>query len=325
MRNRGYISVALMALGMLAVGKPAHAQLCGPSLLADGRCPMSLTSDNSIAYSSGRISVSGLNNVLADAPGIAINDGSPHTIANAPIGSPFYGLTTLAQVAAITIDGKKPFWFLVDPGVITGAMCSYSSTTNCFTDPNGYYKLTDAMVPNMSITWLAMQATMLTRAVYVPAALSSASPETGYEVDRPLMMPLTQSTGQQTFKMAGDGTGSSVIQPTQDFGQLSDNFTDLALIMGGDPAATSVNKLGRWVPANGMVQGIIQDIGLWGDSGKSPGVNSTYKTDGITFVARLAVNNVTVSYFHHDGVFMGDHTLYVLLSLNSGYATMYWS
>jgi hypothetical protein len=58
---------------------------------------------------------SGLNNVLALAAGVTINDGGTHVPSNAG-GSPFYAVNTLAELAALQINGKTPFsWITSSP------------------------------------------------------------------------------------------------------------------------------------------------------------------------------------------------------------------
>jgi len=69
--------------------------------------------------------MSGLSNAMNYACGITIGDGKVHTVGNAPSTSCFYGKTTLAQLAAININGQQPFFFLTDNGSMTGPLASY--------------------------------------------------------------------------------------------------------------------------------------------------------------------------------------------------------
>lgn len=51
----------------------------------------------------------GINFVTQYAGGVTIGDGLAHTIATAPVGSVFNGITTLSALAAVTINNAQPF------------------------------------------------------------------------------------------------------------------------------------------------------------------------------------------------------------------------
>jgi len=94
-----------------------------------------------------------LNNVLAYAAGITINDGSAHIVSGAPATSPFYSVTTLAGIAAISINGTTPFSWITSTPFNT----------------SGVYNLTNSDAPNLDIAWLAIEAALQTGKTYVPA------------------------------------------------------------------------------------------------------------------------------------------------------------
>ena len=99
---------------------------------------------------------SGLNNVLPLAAGTTINDGSVHTVGTASTGSPFHGVTTLAALAALSINGNSPFsWITASPfsnggiyvigvtnpgsGGTAGTFALSFSGGGCSTEPTGTF------------------------------------------------------------------------------------------------------------------------------------------------------------------------------------------
>lgn len=61
----------------------------------------------------GAGTLSGLNSVLNYAAGVAVNDGATHTISGA--GEPWAAITTVAQLAALQINGTTPFSWIASP------------------------------------------------------------------------------------------------------------------------------------------------------------------------------------------------------------------
>lgn len=283
------------------------------------------------ALSSGRLATSGLNNVLSYAGGIPINDGGTHTVGNAPSGSIFYGITTLAKLAAVTIDGTQPFFFLTDNGTITGPMGTAGATTNPFIRSDGAYKLTDAKVANIDIAWLAIQAAFLTRRAYIPGVLS-VNQSNGYQIGTamplPLMIPISsEGDGNnmvEGLRIEGDGARVSVLFAGSSFGTLPDGITMIPLVSCGDPAATPSNKLGRW-NANGMFSGNLNYVGFWGSHDATSSLSSTYQTDGVALGARLFTNGVRSAWFRHDITLTGDHATHINLVAQGGVFGVRWT
>ncbi|MGI4797218.1 MAG: hypothetical protein ACRYG8_24835 [Janthinobacterium lividum] len=246
--------------------------------------------------------------------------------------SPFAGIDTLAGLAAITIDGTKPFWFLIDDGRRTGPVCTPGSRTNCFTSVTGAYRLRDADVPHLDIAWLAIEAALMTGHAYIPAILASASNDTGYEIGTarplPLMIPMTPEADANHLTlgvtMRGDGPRRSVLFAGSSFGTLDDGVTVIPLLTCGDPGATPRNGLGRWAGGAGQCAADIRDIGLWGSQVRAQGWSSDYRTDGIAIGPRMQTDNVTASWFYHDATIIGDHVLHKQLHLLQGVYGLLW-
>lgn len=271
-------------------------------------------------------------NVLSYAPGIAINDGHVHLVGDAPPGSPFHGVATLAGLAAITLDGARPFWWLTDPGARVGPLCTPGHRSNCFVDPHGAYRLTDRDVPQLDVAWLAIEAALMNRQAYLPAVLATAPNNAGYEIGShralPLMVPMTPEADANNLvlgvRMQGEGPRSSVIFAASSFGTLGDHETVIPLLVCGDPAATPSNHLGRWAGNDGQCSSDIGDLGLWGSQALAQGWSSPYRTDGIAIGPRMRTNNVTASWFYHDATIVGDHVLEKQLHLDQGVYGLLW-
>ncbi|MGI4940929.1 MAG: hypothetical protein ACRYHQ_10280 [Janthinobacterium lividum] len=313
-----------------ATGATGQQGAVGPAGSGSGG---SITADPSLAtLSTGRTSVSGLNNVLSYAGGIAINDGGTHTVGNAPSGSIFYGITTLAGLAAITIDGTQPFFFLTDNGTITGPMGTSGSTTNPFTSTTGAYKLTDAKATSIDIAWLAIQAAFLTRRAYIPGVLS-VNQNNGYQIGTsiplPLMIPISlEADGNdlvEGLRIQGDGARISVLFAGSSFGTLTDGTTIMPLLSCGDPAATPTNTLGRWAGGGGMCSGHLDYVGLWGSQSATSTLASTYQTDGFATGARLYTNTVRSAWFRHNITMTGDHSTHINLTSQGGVFGIRWT
>lgn len=252
-------------------------------------------------------------NAATYAPGITIGDGNVHTVGNAPAGTPFYGVTTLAGLAAITINGVQPFYFLTDSGTITGPLCTFGASTNCFL--NGTYSLTNSSVANMDIAWLAIQAALLQGKAYVPAGTYII----GSSEVLPLMIPTAPENngsivGQPTT-LLGDGARLSVLLAGNDFGAGN------PLLVCGDPAGTSVNTLGRYNGNNGMCVGDVVRIGLFKPSGcafyPTPGTTACGMT-GFASGARLRDLDIESDGFGVDMDWVGDFTQHIRTHLLGG-------
>jgi hypothetical protein len=265
----------------------------------------------------------GLTNPTMYACGITIGDGNVHTVGTAPVGSCFFGITTLAQLAQIPIGGVNPFSFVTDPGTQTGPLGTYAGTVNPFTSATGAYKLTDASVPNLDIAWLAIQAAAISGAVYLPTG--------NYVIGSAMPLPIMINThfdgayGNGDM-LLGDGSQRSILVAGSSFGTLPDGLTHIPLLACGDPGATPTNQLGRWYLNNGQCNGTLQGFGLHGSAAATnTGLSSTYATDGLALGARLATVDVESDNFYHDITFVGDHTLHINLHANGGVFGAYWA
>ena len=261
---------------------------------------------------------SGLNNVLSYACGITIGDGSVHTVSTAPAGSCFYGITTLAGLAAINMNGVKPFSFLTDTGAVTGPLCTSGSVTNCFTSATGSYKLTNASVAKLDIAWLAIQAAELTGRTYIP----SGHYIIGSSLALPIMIP-SSGEGSGAVEGApsmtkGDGERLSILTNGSDFG------SGVPLVVCEDPAATLANGLGRFGSDPGC-SGDLRDLGIRSsvNASSGPGV-VPIQMDGLAWGPRLRLTDLEVSFWDHDMTAVGDHTLWVRLHLLGGYKGLEW-
>ena len=103
------------------------------------------------------------------AAGTPIWDGGIHTVGNAPPGSVFHGVTTLAGLAALDFSGTRPFVFLTEGGLTTGPLATPGSRVNPFVSLTGAYRLTDADTGQIDIAWLALQAALLTGQLDLPS------------------------------------------------------------------------------------------------------------------------------------------------------------
>ena len=273
-----------------------------------------LGTDSSIAgLASGRLSASGLVDVLSYAGGIPINDGAAHTVGTAPAGSIFSGVTTLSGLASIQMNGTTPFGFLVDNGAVTGPMGTPGSASNPFTSTGGAYRLTNASVSSLDIAWLAIQAAVLQGRTYLPAGKYVI----GSGINLPVMMPLSFENGpvagNGVFTMlVGDGARVSTLYAPRDFGP------GVPLLVCGDPAATAGSGLGRYNNV-GMCSGDLRSIGLFNAGLFYPSANATgYAMTGIASGARLRTADVESSGFGVDFDLVGDHVLHQRLHLFGG-------
>lgn len=231
-------------------------------------------------------------NVLQFACGNTINDGNIHPVNTA--GGCFTGVTTLAGLAAITLNGTHPFSFVTDSGTITGPLCTFGTTTNCFTSTGGSYKLTNTMVTNgtIDVAWLASQACALTKNCF---AVSGT-----YKYNLPIMIPIAlQNTSGVTF--AGAGPQVTIFVPNTDFGAGIPAFSC------GDPSATSTNTLGRYAAGNGQCAGNLDNLAIkW--TGTAPVIGTpNVNMDGLAWGARLNLQNVEIDNFNHARTIVGDH------------------
>lgn len=232
------------------------------------------------------------NNVLQYACGIPINDGNFHPVNTA--GNCFSGVTTLAGLAAITVNGTHPFSFVTDSGTITGPLCTFGTTTNCFTSGGGTYALTNTMVTNgtIDVGWLAMQACFLARDCQITGG--------SIQFNLTAMAPISiqNSTG---INISGAGPQVTILIPHRDFG------TGVPAISCGDPSGTSSNNLGRYAAGNGQCAGNLNEIAIkW--TGTAPVIGTSgVNMDGLAWGSRLNMQNVEIDNFNHGRTVVGDH------------------
>ena len=273
-----------------------------------------------VAGTSAQASVGGLVNVLTLGAGTAINDGNVHTVGTAPAGSMFYGINSLAGLAALTINGTTPFSFLTSSGSVIGPMATPGSASNPFTSPTGAYKLTDAAVGSLDIAWLALQSAYLTGTVYVPPGTYVV----GSARALPLMIPLSFDGGGMLAgvptRIHGDGPRVSNIKAGSDFGAA------IPLASCGDPMATAANGLGRFAGNAAQCSG-TQDGLLY----EGPGTNwywpvgtTSYQMDGFAPGPRHRTQDVEAAGFNHDWLIDGDHTLFIRAHATGGAHGFYW-
>jgi hypothetical protein len=271
--------------------------------------------DNSIAVlNNGVLSAKGLNNVLSFAGGIPINDGNVHTVSTAPLGSPFHGITTLAGLAALTVNGTTPFSFLTDSGSVTGPACTNGTTTNCFTNSGGAYALTNTNVSALDISWLAIQAALMTHKTYIPAGT--------YILDStkylPLLIPnVSQASGYATNSdiILGDGEDKTYLQPAIDEG------AGTRVMWCGDPAGTFSNNLGRYEGNDGQCTGTMTGITFNEPTGAAVyGAAGAALTSmgGLSWGARLNLFNISGRGLNCSIGIVGDHSLMSNVSANGG-------
>jgi hypothetical protein len=266
--------------------------------------PSGFAGDVSIALLGARYSVSGLTDVLSWACQIPINDGNVHTVGNAPSSSCFYGVTTLAGLAAVTIKDVQPFSWLT------------ATSNNIFTSSTGAYKLTDASVPQLDIAWLCIQTSLLQGKTYIPAGTYIV----GSSVPLPLSIPpgieFAASFGGVYTSIHGDGPRVSIIKAGFDWG------AGYHLMICGDPIGTKSNGLGRY--SNGF-PGNIEGIGLFSSASSVIFTTGTasINMDGFGWGERLRVQDIEVDGFNHDMTIVGDHTEFIRVFLNGGAIGMY--
>lgn len=267
----------------------------------------------------------GLNNASAYAPATTINDGSPHLVSAAPLSSPFNGKTTLAGIAAISLNGGTPFSW------ITGV--PFTGATSVYGHGVGGGGLVDADVPNLDITWLAIQAALISGKAY----LSAGTYIVGSVLPLPLFIPLSnQNAGNFTgtpFMMQGSGENITYVKAGSDFGLLTGTNTPgtpslgIPLLACGDPAGTLANSLGRYAGGNGQCNGDVQDLTLRSSAGNVLFAAGTVpiSMDGFAWGARLRTKDVSADGFNHDWTLVGDHTLFIRAHGFGGTNGMYWA
>lgn len=264
-------------------------------------------------------------NVLDYAAGITINDGGVHTVSTAPVGSVFHGVTTLAGLAAISINGITPFAFLTNNTTYANGV-NYNTI---FTGGGGYYALTNTNVPNIDIAWLAIQAAFLQGPCRIPSgtyiigstlALTLMIPDTGY------FPGFSTGTNGITISIRGDGQQSTTLQAGSDFG------SGFSLLCCGDPAGTVGNSKGRYGAGytnQGMYLGDISDLQLmssnttWSPTATTIGTKPVNMT-GFAWGARLQTNNITCSNFNKGWSLVGDHSPFGNPKVGGCYYGFYW-
>jgi len=245
----------------------------------------------------------GFTNVLSYAPGITINDGSTHTVSTAPVGSIFYGVTTLAGIAAISLNGATPFsWITSTP---------FNSA--------GVYNLTNSSVASLDIAWLAIEASLQSGRTIVPAGTYLI----GTALNLPLLVPTSGENAAITgtpFIIKGDGKRASIIKAGKDFG------SGIPLVSCGDPNGTAGNGLGRY---GAQCAGDIQTIGLFSSDFATNAVpgpgGATVAMDGLWKGSRMNTLDVEVSGFKHSWNLVGDHTSDIRPRSVGGYTAQYWA
>jgi hypothetical protein len=250
----------------------------------------------------------GANQVGLYACGIAINDGAVHTISTLPSTSWCYGVTTLAQLAALTIPGTstQPFSWIT----------TYTEGGNLvFTYSGGVYKFTNSSVPNIDIAWLALQAAMMTQSLYAPGGIYIV----GSTLNTPLLnLPVT---GNMNNVMIGDGDDVTIIQAGHDFG------LGVPLMSCGDPAGTYLNNLGRYLNSgntqcNGNYKAFtIQSSNPYASSAKG---SSNVQMDGWWWGAHENNEDVEVRGFYKGWDIYGDHTTFKQPYSTNNLYSYYW-
>jgi len=247
-----------------------------------------------------------LNNVLnyVSGQGIFINDGTARTISDVKADSPFSGILTLAALAALVLNGGTPFSWITGP---------------IFTNPQGAYALTNADVPNLDLSWLAIQAALSTQQCYVPAGKYLV----GSKRKLPLYIPPAQETNPDIeggVAIRGDGARISMIVAGSDFG------LGVPLIACGDPSGTRANALGRYA---GLAQfsGDMRDVGFFSNtSNLLPAIGAMpIAMSGLAWGARLRTQDVEASGFGKCWDFIGDHTMHIRPRAFGGTYGAYWN
>lgn len=262
-----------------------------------------LASDASIVNLGSAYSVGGLVNVLSYSGGIPINDGTVHRIGTAPAGTPFYGVTTLAGIASISINGAKPFSWI-------------TSQTTPFSFQSDVYNLNDSKAAQIDIAWLAIQTGLLNGKLYTPAGTYIV----GSMLPLPLFVPgHSEASGQYQGAIFwnGDGPRNTLIRAGSDWG------AGYSLISCGDPKSAPGSGFGRYNAEN--YTGDIKNVGFVSSASQvifapgSRGINM----DGIAWGSRLRMMDVEASGFNHDITIVGDHTDLVRLHLYGGAIGLY--
>lgn len=247
-----------------------------------------------------------LKNVLQYAGGIPIGDGNAHRVGGAPSGSIFYGVTTLAGLAAVQINGATPF--------------SWITSNSIFTRVGGAYGLTNSSVTNIDIAWLALQAAALSG---VKQRIPAGRYKIGTVIPLPLMLPETYEASPNTgpnFFLEGDGRQNTYLVAGSDWG------TGTYLVSCGDPAATFANSLGRYA-SGAMYHGDLNDLQLLSSNGSL----ATYidqgpvAMSGFAWGARLRTRNVEIAYFNVGWDIVGDHTRFESPRASYNKYDFYWN
>jgi hypothetical protein len=203
-----------------------------------------------------------MTNVLDLAPGIPINDGNVHRIGDAPPWSVFYGVTTLASLAAIKIGWLFPFAFLTNN--ITYA--NGENYTTIFTSSTGYFKYTDSIVQHLNISLLAHQAGVILGPLRIPPGVyvHASSTDTVLLPGTLMIPPCVDSggisaanSGNTQIHIEGDGNTATIITVTRDLNPAA----AVASITWANGVAT-VNTV---VP-HGLTTGLLLNFFLLGFS-----------------------------------------------------------
>jgi len=319
-----FVATATSTLGIATTAENLHVWLgvdstipsiFTPGTWVDGDCGMLSHVGGILAIKdsgvSGCTGSSGLNNVLNYDPITPISNGAAHLVSAASVGSIFHGVTTLAGLAAITVNGTTPFAYVTQA----------AGTYNCnFTGGSGAYSLVDANVPNMEIAWLEIEAALFSAKAYIPSG--------NYIVNHPLCIPDSyEGNGnppgpsppyEGEFSMKGDGPNNTVIQAGSDFG------AGIGLLNCMDPGATYANGFGRYAASNSCA-GIAEDFALWDSSGnayKAVG-SAPIAMNGFNWGPRLRTKDIWVGGFNHGWDIVGDHTLFFRDHADGGAVCMY--
>lgn len=232
-----------------------------------------------------------------------VNDGIVHTIGQAII-PPFKGISTLSQLAGLLVNGTTLYSWI---------------TNTMFTSVSGAYALTDSDVPNIDLSWLAIQSALMTGKCYIPAGTYIV----GSKRKLPLYIPLAFETGttlQSGISIKGDGPRVTIIQAGSDFG------AGIPLIACGDPSGTVSNGLGRYSGNNAQFTGDLESIGFFDSSlnfQPTPGSANVAMT-GFAWGARLRTKDVECSGFGKCVSLVGDHTQHIRLKCVGGTYGLYW-
>ena len=253
-----------------------------------------------------------LNNVLQYACGVPIGDGGAHTVGT-PTGGfgCFTGITTLAGLAALRINGTAPFAWI-------------TAQSSPFAFSASSYNLTNSKVVNIDIAWLAIQTALLSQKTYIPAGTY----EIGSVLPLPLYIPLSTSATQYLaspqYHILGDGEHVTNIIAGTDFG------SGVGLMVCGDPAATSGATNGRWTAATSCI-GQLENLSLWSSAALSGGAvlftigTDPVAMDGLQYSGHGSfARNIDTNGFHNDMSLVGDHSTLIHVTANGGTRGFYW-